>query len=85
MRCWNIGGVVDIELLKENDIDIPAELEDMSELQANIWFSGGKVIRLVLNPFKPVRIPYYIVPYELNPTPFSVSVSQKTWTILRLL
>lgn len=70
-------GVVDIELLKENDIDIPAELEDMSELQANIWFSGGKVIRLVLNPFKPVRIPYYIVPYELNPySLFGVGIAE---------
>ena len=63
-------GSVEIEFLIENDIEIPKELEDAVELQANIWICGGKIIRLVLNPFKPVRIPYYAVPYELNPYSF---------------
>ena len=63
-------GVVDAELLEKNDVKIPSELADMPELQANIWFTNGKIIRLVLNPFKPVRIPYYAVPYELNPYSF---------------
>jgi hypothetical protein len=40
---------------------------DAGELQANIWFCNGKILRLVLNPFKPAKIPYYAVPYELNP------------------
>jgi len=70
-------GAVDVDLLRENDIDIPEEFEDSVELQANIWFSGGKVIRLVLNPFKPARIPYYVVPYELNPySMYGVGVSE---------
>lgn len=60
-------GNVDVDLLIENDIDVPPEYEDEGELQANIWFCNGKVLRLVLNPFKPARIPYYAVPYELNP------------------
>jgi hypothetical protein len=60
-------GNVDIDLLKENDIDIPEEYEDGAELQANIWYCNGKILRLVLNPFKPSNIPYYAVPYELNP------------------
>ncbi len=63
-------GVVDVELLENNDVKIPSELADIPELQANIWFTNGKIIRLVLNPFKPVRIPYYAVPYELNPYSF---------------
>jgi hypothetical protein len=63
-------GVVDVELLEKNDVKIPSELAGMPELQANIWFTNGKIIRLVLNPFKPVRIPYYAVPYELNPYSF---------------
>jgi len=70
-------GAVDVDLLRENDIDIPEEFEDSVELQANIWFSGGKIIRLVLNPFKPARIPYYVVPYELNPySMYGVGVSE---------
>jgi len=60
-------GNVDVEILKENDIKIPAEYEDAGELQANIWWCNDKILRCVLNPFKPSHIPYYAVPYELNP------------------
>lgn len=63
-------GAISIEMLEENDIAIPKELQDNVELQANIWYSKGKVLRLVLNPFKPALIPYYAVPYELNPYSF---------------
>ena len=60
-------GNVDIELLQENDIVIPDDMLNAGELQANIWYCNGKILRLVLNPFKPAKIPYYAVPYELNP------------------
>ena len=60
-------GNVDIELLQENDIIIPDDMLNAGELQANIWYCNGKILRLVLNPFKPAKIPYYAVPYELNP------------------
>lgn len=60
-------GNVDIELLQENDIVIPDDMISAGELQANIWYCNGKILRLVLNPFKPAKIPYYAVPYELNP------------------
>ncbi len=60
-------GNVDVDILIENEVDIPEELMDAGELQANIWFCNGKILRLVLNPFKPSKIPYYAVPYELNP------------------
>jgi hypothetical protein len=60
-------GNVDVDMLIENEVDIPKELEDVGELQANIWYCNGKILRLVLNPFKPSNIPYYAVPYELNP------------------
>ena len=60
-------GVVDTQLLKDNSVDIPETLENIDQLQANIWVCNNKIIRLVLNPFKPAKIPYYAVPYELNP------------------
>ena len=60
-------GSIDIDFLIENDINIPPELDGEGELQANIWYCNGKILRLVLNPFKPSKIPYYAVPYELNP------------------
>ena len=63
-------GSVETQFLIENDITIPPQFKDVPELQANIWYCNGKILRLVLNPFKPVRIPYYAVPYELNPYSF---------------
>ena len=60
-------GSVERELLEQNDVKIPKELENADELQANIWYCNGRILRMVLNPFKPARIPYYAVPYELNP------------------
>ena len=67
MEYW---GTVDIELLEEQEITIPKDLEDLDELQANIWICNGRLLRVVLNPFKPARIPYMAAPYELNPYSF---------------
>ena len=36
-------GVLDTELAEEADIDIPAELEDRDQLQANIWICNGQI------------------------------------------
>ena len=63
-------GMVDVEMLEEQDITIPDELKDFDELQANVWICNGKLIRMVLNPFKPSKIPYHAAPYELNPYSF---------------
>ena len=63
-------GMCDVDMLEENGIDIPKELKEFDELQANIWISNGKLIRMVLNPFKPATIPYTAAPYELNPYSF---------------
>ena len=63
-------GMCDIEMLEEQGVDIPSELSDMDELQANVWICNGKLLRMVLNPFKPARIPYMAAPYELNPYSF---------------
>jgi len=63
-------GYVDVELLEQYGLDIPKELKDLDEVNCNIWVSNGEVLRCVLNPFKPSRIPYYAVPYEHNPYSF---------------
>ena len=60
-------GVMDMKTIEEHDIEVPEELESADELQVNIWICNDRVIRSVLNPFKPVRLPYYAVPYEHNP------------------
>ena len=63
-------GMCDVEMLEEQGVDIPSELSEMDELQANVWICNGKLLRMVLNPFKPARIPYMAAPYELNPYSF---------------
>jgi len=63
-------GFVDTDILEENGIKIPRELRDLVEVNANIWVCNGEILRCVLNPFKPTRIPYYSVPFEHNPYSF---------------
>ena len=63
-------GVMDISDLEEAGMDIPAEFDGMDEVHANAWVCNNKLIRLVINPFKPMRIPYMAVPYEINPYSF---------------
>ena len=63
-------GFVDVELLEEHGVKIPSELKDLDEVNCNVWTCNGEVLRFVLNPFKPTRIPYYATPYEHNPYSF---------------
>ena len=63
-------GFVDTDILEENGVKIPRELRDLVEVSCNIWICNGEVLRMVLNPFKPARIPYYATPYEHNPYSF---------------
>jgi hypothetical protein len=63
-------GYVDTDVLEDNGVRIPRELKNAEQVNVNVWTCNNEVLRLVLNPFKPTRIPYYAVPYELNPYSF---------------
>ena len=63
-------GFVDVDVLEEHGVDIPSSLKGLDEVNCNVWVCNGEVLRFVLNPFKPTRIPYYAVPYEHNPYSF---------------
>jgi hypothetical protein len=63
-------GYVDTDILEEHDVDIPKELKDKDQVSVNIWICNGQVLRLVMNPFTPAILPYYAVPYEVNPYSF---------------
>ena len=70
-------GVIDKELAEEADMEMPDIYKDVDEVQINVWVCNGHILRMVLNPFKPARIPYYIVPYELNPfSIFGIGVAE---------
>ena len=60
-------GMLDKSLVSDLGIEISEDISEMDELQVNVWISNGKVLRAVLNPFTPARIPYNAFPYELNP------------------
>jgi len=63
-------GVIDQETAEAAELDIPDELKDNDEIHVNAWVCNGQILRLVMNPFTPTRIPYSAVPYELNPYGF---------------
>ena len=63
-------GYVDKAFAEEYELTIPKEYEDLDQVQVNIWICNDQIIRFVMNPFKPQRIPYHSVPYELNPYSF---------------
>ena len=63
-------GVIDSEIAEDAGLKLPKELKNLDQVQVNAWICGGNLLRLVLNPFKPTRIPFYAVPFELNPYSF---------------
>lgn len=60
-------GMMDKALAKEFGVEFPAEFKDADEVPVNIWISGRFIIRFMLNPFNNGRLPYYLVPYEIQP------------------
>lgn len=64
-------GVIDKHTIDTSGITIDGldadKINDLDELQLNIWVCGNQILRLVLNPFTPAEIPYHTCPYELNP------------------
>ena len=70
-------GFVDRDVLENQEIDIPKELEDSEQLSVNAWICNGQVLRLVMNPFTPAYIPYFASPFEMNPySIFGVGIAE---------
>jgi len=63
-------GIMDAEYARQVGIDLPDSVDDLDEVQINAWVSGSKLLRAVINPFTPYRIPYNAFPYERNPYNF---------------
>jgi len=59
-------GIESRENLEDEGFDIPENLEDADDIQVNVWMLNGVVIRMVMNPFRPKRIPYIIYPLEVD-------------------
>jgi len=63
-------GIMDAEYAREVGIDLPKSIDDLDEVQINAWICGNTLLRAVINPFTPYRIPYHSFPYERNPYNF---------------
>ena len=63
-------GVMDAEYARQVGMDISEDVDDLDEVQINAWLCNGKLLRAVINPFTPFRLPYHAFPYERNPYSF---------------
>jgi len=60
-------GVLDSSLAQKAGFAEASMMSEFDELQVNVWVCGNMILRCVLNPFTPARIPYQVFPYEVNP------------------
>ena len=63
-------GTIDKDIATIQNLEIPEKFLKDDEIQVNAWVCNGEVLRFVINPFTPKRIPYVASPYELNPYSF---------------
>ena len=63
-------GIMDAEYAREVGIELDDTIDDLDEVQINAWVCGDTLLRAVINPFTPYRIPYNAFPYERNPYNF---------------
>jgi len=60
-------GVLDANFAREVGLELPDSISELDQVQINAWVCGSEVLRCVLNPFTPARIPFAAFPYEVNP------------------
>lgn len=73
-------GMVDKDTAKEHglsQVELDRDFKDVNEVPVNVWICGNHVLRFVLNPFNPNRLPYYIIPHEMQPySPWGIGVAE---------
>ncbi len=63
-------GYMEAKHLREKGVKVDRSIDDDDLVNVNVWTCHNEVLRLVMNPFQPARIPYYAAPYEVNPYSF---------------
>ena len=69
-EVFEYWGIMDAEYAREVGIEIDDDIDDLDEVQINAWVCGNSLLRAVINPFTPYRLPYHAFPYERNPYNF---------------
>ena len=57
-------GIMDTELADAAGIELDAKMKLLDVVQINAWICNNTILRAVINPFTPERIPYYYIPFE---------------------
>ena len=63
-------GNVDGLDLKDHGVELPEDADETEDYSACVWFCGGKVLKVMLNPIMGYKVPYHIFPYERAPHQF---------------
>ena len=63
-------GIMDAEYAREVGMELSEDIDDLDEVQVNAWICNGTLLRSVVNPFTPHRLPYHSFAYEKNPYSF---------------
>jgi len=63
-------GIMDAQHARDVGIELSDKIDDLDEVQINAWVCGSQLLRAVINPFTPYRLPYHAFPYERNPYNF---------------
>ena len=76
-EVYEYWGSLDSALAEDFGFDMEGIEGDLDSIQVNAWICGQEILRFVVNPFIPARIPYHSFPYELNPYQlFGVGVAE---------
>ena len=60
-------GTLDAKMANEAGMEEAEDLGAFDQVQVNVWVCGTQIIRCVMNPFTPARIPFQAFPFEINP------------------
>ena len=76
-EVYEYWGNLDSALAEDFGMDMESMSDGLESVQVNAWICGQEILRFVINPFIPARIPYHSFPYELNPYQlFGVGVAE---------
>jgi hypothetical protein len=67
-RLWEVleyWGYISIEEAME--LGLPLDNVTSDQVHVNAWVCNNRVLRVMVNPFLPQRIPYFVFNYEVNP------------------
>ena len=60
-------GSIDKKYANEVGLEGSETMSEFDQVQVNVWVCGGMILRCVMNPFTPARLPFQAFPFEINP------------------